>query len=92
MWPMSNIYWAIQSHFSGVGVCWTERGDVEWWGTDSDVDKCQKQTSQTFKMSHEMNFIRPDGIELRSIESWKMMKIYYDEGKHSRKKPQKHRP
>jgi hypothetical protein len=48
-------------------------------GTDSDVDKCQKQTSQTFKMSHEMNFIGPDGIELeKSRNPWLVVKVSFE--------------
>lgn len=72
MWSMSNIYSAIQSHFSGVSQCrWREEMGGCWMmGTDSDVDKCQKQTSQTFKMSHEMNFVAADGIDLRNLEIW----------------------
>lgn len=51
---MSNVYLTIPIHFSGVIV---RQGQGGW--RDSDVDKCQtqKQTSQTFKMSHEMKFI-----------------------------------
>lgn len=72
MWSMSNIYSAIQP-FRVIFPVSVRVGGRRWegcWmmGTDSDVDKCQKQTSQTFKMSHEMNFVGADGIDLRNLE------------------------